>query len=103
MISYYENMATGKPSVKMTSDVEKMAAGVLKMIENHPHGSCLRLGMFPADIMESFEKSLKERIPDNRESDGGAHTGGKEIRREVSRAVTSRILHLATERGICRV
>lgn len=47
-----------------TVDVDAIAAGMLEMIEDHPDGACLALGMLPAEIMLTLERALEVKIPD---------------------------------------
>lgn len=92
-----------------TINVDALAAGLLEIIEEHPHGSCLALGMLPADVMATFEAGLEEKIPDAfhdptaEDIDERIRTDGAEIRRTVSHAVTAAILRQATEQGKCVV
>ena len=75
-------------------NTEKLAAGILEMIEEHPDSACLSLGMLPSEVMECFEKNLTLELP------GEKH---KETRREIVHNVTCEILKLATQKGICIV
>lgn len=90
-------------------DVEPLAAGILKIIDDHPDGACITLGMLPADVMFTLDRLLEEKIPDtyydpDREAfEDRIRTDGAEIRREVSRAVSVAILRQASEQGKCLV
>jgi hypothetical protein len=92
-----------------TAKLDLMAERMLELIQRHPHGSCLVLGMLPADIMESFDIMLRERIPDHYLDFGAEVIGdlfcenGARIRQEITHRVTAAILRKATEKGICQV
>ena len=75
-------------------NTEKLAAGILEIIQEHPDGACLSLGMLPADVMECFEKNVEAKLP------GETH---KETRREIVKNVTVEILKQATRKNICIV
>lgn len=94
-----------KPGFDINTD--KIAEGILGMIRRHPDGACMTLGMFPADIMDCLERVLKEKIPDHylhvNDRNPLQEIDGKEVRREVTRAVCSRVLALASESGLCIV
>lgn len=90
------------PGIKV--DTDKIAIGMYAMIKEHPDGDCLRLGMFPAQLMECLEKSLKERIPDSYlDRESLEAIDGKEIRQEIEHAVCCKILEMATDGGFCIV
>jgi hypothetical protein len=92
-----------------TANIDAMANRMLELIQRHPHGSCIVLGMLPADIMESFDIMLRERIPDHYLDFGAEVIGdlfcenGARIRQEITHRVTAAILRKATEKGICQV
>jgi len=75
-------------------NIEKLADGLLQMIQEHPDGACLTLGMLPAEIMECFEKNLEIKLP------GDTY---KELRRDTVRNVTVAILRQATKQNLCIV
>lgn len=84
--------------------VEDIADTLYEMIKEHPDGACLRLGMFPAQIMECFTNGLKERIPENYIIAGTTETArGKDTIQEIEHAVCCKILELATNEGYCIV
>lgn len=88
-------------------NIEAIAAGLLNLIREHPHGGCLVFGMLPADLMESLDQGLKDKIPDcyhwSDEADSGIVEDGQAIRAEVTHAITCRVLTLASEAGECIV
>lgn len=92
-----------------TIDVEALATGLLNLIEDHPDGACLAMGMLPAEVMAAFEIGLKEKIPDCFHDPGAEalddriRTDGADIRRQITHAVTAAILRQATEQGLCIV
>lgn len=92
-----------------TIDVDALAAGILAIIEEHPHGGCLALGMLPADVMAALEAGLEEKIPDcfhdsaAENIDDRIRTDGAEMRRKISHEVTVSILRQASEQGKCVV
>ena len=56
-------MKTYHPAI--TVETKKLAASLVKLIHESPDGRCFKFGMFPAGLMEIFEKKLQERIPDS--------------------------------------
>lgn len=86
----------------ITIDVEKLASGLLEMIDDHPDGACMSLGMFPADIMTVFDRQLARKVPDHYVYDG-CEFDGKETRRKITHMITVEILKQATESGVCKV
>lgn len=92
-----------------TANIDAMAKRMVELIQRHPHGGCIVLGMLPADIMESFDVTLRERIPDHY-IDTAAEVvddlfciNGAWIRQQITHRVTVAILRKATEEGICQV
>ena len=86
------------PYHPFTVDIDALAKGMNDLIEEHPDGDCIILGMIPADLMTAFENSLAEKIPDvfhdptaetleDRIRDDGA-----DLRRQITIAVTVAIL-----------
>ena len=39
-----------------TVDVDNLATGLWELIQAHPDSACMTLGMFPADIMDIFDR-----------------------------------------------
>lgn len=76
---------------RVHADVDKLAGGMLELIQTHPDAQCLTLGMLPAGLMESFETQMADRVPDAAAC------------KDITHAVTVRILQLATKRGLCLV
>ena len=91
-----------------TANIDKLATGLWEMIQTHPDSDCMALGMFPADIMDIFDRGLKEKIPNEYVTDCGTgyrkeHFDGAQIRSDIHRQVTCAILRLAREAGILKV
>lgn len=82
------------PSIKV--DVEAMAKGLVEMIKTHPDGACFSFGMFPADLMEIFDRELARKVPDEfvREigNDSGVCTNGKRLREQITKDVCAECL-----------
>lgn len=87
----------------ITVDVDAIARGLFELCKEHPDGACLRFGMLPAQVMESFERNLKPKIPDLyfHTDNVLGEINGKRIRQAVVNDVAARIIGLATESGIC--
>lgn len=85
-----------------TVDIEAVAAGLYQMCREHKNGGCMALGMLPAEIMDSFERMLAEKIPD-RFFVNGERIDGKKLRAEAVHAITVAILKRATNDGVCQV
>ena len=90
-----------------TANIDKLATGLWEMIQTHPDGDCMALGMFPADIMDIFDRGLKEKIPNEFVTGTGEnwkeHTDGAQIRSDIHRQVTCAVLHLARKAGVLKV
>ena len=89
-------------------DIDAIASRLLEMINEHKDGACMSLGMFPAEIMESFEGSLKRKIPDcyqwtHGDGEVTGHEDGKSIRRGIRKDVCGAVLRLACASGKCLV
>lgn len=92
-------------SIGFKINVQALAAGIYEMIKKHPDGACMTMGMFPAGIMESFEKGLKDKIPDTFYSKvaGEVINWGKDIRKDITHQVCTEILALACRERVCIV
>ena len=91
-----------------TVDVDNLATGLWEMIQAHPDSACMTLGMFPADIMDIFDRGLKEKIPNEYVTGCGTgnrkeHHDGEQIRSNIHREVTCAILRIAREAGVLKV
>jgi hypothetical protein len=92
-----------------TVHIDPMAERMLGLIQRHPDGACLSLGMLPADIMQSFDVMLRQRIPDHYLDPDAERIeflfreDGAWIRQQIIHKVTVAILQKATERGLCVV
>ena len=91
-----------------TVDVDNLATGLWKMIQAHPDSACMTLGMLPADIMDIFDRGLKEKIPNEYVTAGPGigwqeHNDGAQIRSNIHREVTCAILRMAREAGVLKV
>src|SRR5690606_5091882 len=92
-----------------TVHIDPMAERMLELIQRHPDGACIVLGMLPADIMQSFDVMLRERIPDHfidpaaEVIDDLFRSDGAWIRQQIIHKVTVAILQKAAERGLCMV
>lgn len=88
----------------MNVKIDHLASGLYQMIKEHPDGACLRLGMFPNQIMECLDKALADVIPDayiDRETLD--EVDGRQIRQDITHDVCCKILELATNEGFCIV
>ena len=88
-----------------TVNTEKLAAGLWEIIQAHPDGACMTLGMFPADVMDVFDRGLKEKIPNEYVTGCGTgnrkeHNDGEQIRSNIHREVSCAILCMAREAGV---
>ena len=84
-----------------TIDIDAISTGILEMIDDHPDGACLRLGMLPAGIMESFERNLQAKIPAFYIWEGREYLDGAEIREDINHAVVCAVLRKASASGKC--
>lgn len=84
-------MKVRSDSETLSVNVEAIAAGIADMIEDHPHGGCVTLGMLPADLMRSFETALERKVSD------------AEARRRISREVSGAVLTECRRRGWVKV
>lgn len=93
------------PGLKV--DIEKLSKGFYNLIKEHPDGACLRLGMFPHDIMNFLEKGIKAKLHNSDSYTLIAypeHTyKTKETIEAVVHDVCCKILQLATDEGYCIV
>ncbi len=99
------------PGIKV--DVDRLALGLFRLMLDHRDGSCMTVGMLVAEIMDSFDRGLGEKL--SAEAVGNSHIANglvvpinaddtaARIRRAVSRDVAARVIGIATEKGICRV
>jgi hypothetical protein len=102
---------------KTTINTEKIALGVLGMIKEHPQGECIQLGMLPADIMESLERSMIIKLAFLDDADdlttaqlkelaGQCMHGGvivSEIVKDAMREISSKVISYASASGLCVV
>ena len=93
-----------------TVNTQKIAEGLWKMIQGHPDASVMKIGLFPADVMNAFADDLKEKIPDNYVTGRGSqdevykeHNDGAQVRSHITRDVCVAILGLAKTAGVLRV
>jgi hypothetical protein len=86
-------------------DEDKIAAGLWEMIKEHPDFACVRLGMLPAEIMNSLEREFEERIPDIYFVSGDPlfTIKGEQYRHKVLHSITCKILNLADAAGVLEV
>ena len=84
--------------------IDHIAKDLYSLIKEHPDGACLRLGMFPAPIMEAFTNGLKKRIPTDYtiKGDDSVYKASETIQ-EIEHLVCCKILELATNEGYCIV
>lgn len=87
-----------------TVDVEKLSRGLYAMCKSHPDSACMSLGMLPAEIMQVFDKMLKEKIPDQYlHCDTLEVYSGKDTRKEITHLVSCNVIKYASEEGLCIV
>ena len=92
-----------------TVNVASLATGLWGMIQAHPDGyACIGFGMFPADVMDVFDRGLKEKIPNEYVTGCGSgnrkeHNDGEQIRSNIHREVSCAILCIAREAGVLKV
>lgn len=89
-------------------NVTNIARGVIELIDEHPDGKCLSLGMLPADLMESLSRKIADKIPDNYHWENDpkhvyVYDDGAYIRTRIEHFVTCEILRIATETKRCLV
>lgn len=80
-------------------DVDKLAQGILQMIYEHPDGICLAYGMFPAEIMNALDVALQKKIPNCYNLGDVESVDGIEVRHDITKAVCSKVLELASNQG----
>lgn len=89
-------------------NIDKLADGVYELIKEHPDGRCLSLGMLPADLMITFERMLKDKIPDEfilsskklKSIDEMVIHDGSRMRKGIMNEISKRILDRAEKEGI---
>ena len=85
-------------------NIKMIAKDLYSLIKEHHDGACLRLGMFPAPIMEALNNGLKKRIPSNYTIKGSDQIyEAEDTIKEIEHLVCCEILSLATNEGYCIV